>query len=186
MRAFAAALPSPLAPGEAAVFAGLYLPQSHLGGLPLVMLFDRFQFLREAIQDVWDRPKDPGAVGALLRMLDYYRAMAGSRRAADNRSQSRRAARTAGGGVAREQTLDPERDRAAEVFEDDFQPIASALRTRRGAGCACRDTSRWRAFVPPGEPTDPAIFEDACERCGHSETVEATWDEIKRVRALSV
>ncbi len=39
-------------------FGSLYRKQPYLGGLPLVLLNDRFAFLREAILDVWADPLD--------------------------------------------------------------------------------------------------------------------------------
>lgn len=56
--AFARALPDPLTGEERALFESLYRKRPYLGGLPLVLLRDRFAFLREAVLDVWAVPHD--------------------------------------------------------------------------------------------------------------------------------
>ena len=69
MQAFLLALPSPLGERDRAGFAALYFKLDHLGGLPLILLRDRFAFLKESILDILAAPGEPGPVGVLLRLL---------------------------------------------------------------------------------------------------------------------
>lgn len=177
--AFARALPDPLTAGERAIFGSLYRKQPYLGGLPLVLLHDRFAFLREAILDVWADPLDAGRVGTLLRLLEYYGVMVGKRREADRRYKARSQHRNERGRVGRELELDPDRDAAPGPTADRFQEIAAVLRDTRGATCPCGTTHAWRATLADvGEAADPVVIEDGCGRCGYRETVEITRDQI--------
>lgn len=178
--AFARALPDPLTAGERAIFDSLYHKQPYLGGLPLVLLHDRFAFLREAILDIWADPLDPARVGVLLRLLEYYGVMVGRRREADRRYKARCRHHNDRGRVGRELELDSDRDAAPGPAADPFQEIAAVLRDARGATCPCGTTHAWRAtLVESGDAADPVVIEDGCGRCGYRETVEVTRGQIR-------
>ncbi|MDB5307237.1 MAG: hypothetical protein JWO38_1439 [Gemmataceae bacterium] len=180
MTAFARALPDPLTGDERALFDSLYRKQPHLGGLPLVLLHDRFAFLREAILDVWDDPHDPARVGALLQLLSYYGIMVGKKREADRRYKAQSGQQNDRGRPAVILALDPGRDAPTGPPAGRFQAIAGALRDARGATCRCGSTQDWRAtLVAAEEATDPVVIEDECERCGHRETIPVTREQIR-------
>ena len=86
MKAFANALPDPLRPRERQVFEQMHLPQSHFGGLPLILLADRFDFCSLAIGGVVEDPGDRDKIATLHRMLDNYATLARERRKVDNHS----------------------------------------------------------------------------------------------------
>lgn len=83
MRAVAADLPEPLSAADLARYEAVYYRRPWLGGLSLCLLWGRFEFLKEAVWDVVERPEDELAVGTLLRLLQYYAAAAPQRREVD-------------------------------------------------------------------------------------------------------
>lgn len=168
MQAFAQALPSPLTAPERGVYAAMYYKQHFLGGLPLVLLVDRLDVLREAVLDLWDEPADERRAGVVLRMLSDYGVMVRNKRAADRDAKRRRAARAATGRPSATVTCNLEA-LASGPTSDPFRVIAADLRERRGAGCACPTTARWRAAVVGDPAADPVTIEDGCEDCGHLE-----------------
>lgn len=90
MRAFQAALPAPLKGYESQLFELLYHAQPQFGNLPLVMLKDRFPFLRPAMLRVWSNPTSKKATGILFRVITWFAEMLDNRRAADRQRKSRR------------------------------------------------------------------------------------------------
>src|SRR5262249_18009338 len=119
MRAFREALPEPLRGTERAIFNSLYQGQAWLGGLPLILLYDRFEFLREALLAMWTRPQDRGLQGTLLRLLQFYGEMTAKKRAADRQYKSQRHHANAAGGSAQVLTLDPDRDAITRSHPDE-------------------------------------------------------------------
>jgi hypothetical protein len=85
MAAFRAALAEPLTVDEEALFSAIYLKHGAYGGLPSLVLHDRFDFLREAILRTWARPDDKCAIAIVHRMMFYYSELIGNRRASDRR-----------------------------------------------------------------------------------------------------
>jgi hypothetical protein len=147
----------------------------------LVLLHDRFSFLREALLNVWTDPLDPIRMGTLLRLLEYYGVMVGKRREADRRYKARSQRRNERGQVSRQFELDPERDAAAGPAADRFQSIAAALREARGANCRCGTTHAWKATLESeDESADPVVINDGCGQCGHRESVEVTREQIRK------
>jgi hypothetical protein len=90
MKEFASLLPTPLKPDEQQQFEAMYYRQPWLGGLSLVLLRDRLQFLRDALVSLWDEPTSPHRIGVVHRMLAYYAAMASEAREADRRRKARK------------------------------------------------------------------------------------------------
>ena len=90
MRAFGAALPKPLVGYEKDLFAAMYLKQPRFGNLPLVLLWDRFDFCKLAILAIWLNPDDDAEFKVLYRMLAWFDEMLGKKRDADRRRKARR------------------------------------------------------------------------------------------------
>jgi len=87
MRVFRNALPEPLSESDQKIFELFYLAQPCFGGLPLVMLHERFGFLRGALTDILDAPDDPRPKALLYRVLWYYAQMAATRRRCDRQAR---------------------------------------------------------------------------------------------------
>jgi hypothetical protein len=206
MRAFREALPEPLRGSERTIFNSLYQGQAWLGGLPLILLYDRFDYLREAIMEIWTRPQDRCLRGALLRLLQYYGEMAAKRRAADRQYKRQRHHDNAAGGSAQVLTLDPDRDAITRSHPDEessgardqdldpdrgevpkkkpdlFQQIAAVLWERRRARCGCGSLDSWRArVVEAGTKVRPVVLEDMCGKCDHREEVRLSRQQFELI-----
>ena len=167
MRAFAASLPEPLTRDERLLFEAIYAKQDSLGGLPLVLLSDRFEWLREGVFGVWDSPADPAGAGALLRLLEYYGTMVRARRRGDASAKAAGQSRNRDGRPAATVGFDDARDTRPDRG-DRFQEIAAELLERRGVSCACGATPSWHAALPeggPGESHGPVLLEVTCAGC---------------------
>lgn len=81
---FRNALSEPLSPAENLLFEQTFL-MNRWFFLPLAMLHDRLEFLREAILDLWTNPDDRDAVGVVQGLLYAYSSMIENRREADRR-----------------------------------------------------------------------------------------------------
>lgn len=72
------------------LFELLYYRQERLGGLPLIMIKDRFSFAKEAIRDLMESPDDERCFQVLYRQLSDYVALANQRRLADRLTKKKR------------------------------------------------------------------------------------------------
>ena len=131
MQAFVKSLPTPLTVTERGVFESMYYKQNYLGGMPLVLLFDRFGLLRDAILALWNEPTEEHRTGVVMRMLSDYGVMVRTRRAADRDVKRRQSARTATGRPSVATMANPN-DLAADPMNNRFQEIAAAMREQRG------------------------------------------------------
>jgi hypothetical protein len=179
MQAFRQALPTPLDDREGAWYETLFYGQDYLGGLPLVLLRHRFEFLEGAFADLVARPGDPAAVGVLLRLLAYYGEMASARREVDRAwkrrdpSSGRRRA-----DPVRTRVRDATRPRTGPLV-DRFRPIVAHLLEGRGLGCACPDFDA-RLCEGAGRAAHLCIAVE-CERCGYAEEVRVGRAEFEQV-----
>src|SRR5262249_39577300 len=92
MNAVENSIPEPLTDSERACFEQTYYNQTTLGNLPLVLLYERFPFIKEIIWDFLHHPGDQQVVCILYRLLVWYSDMAKNRRHADKRIKERRPA----------------------------------------------------------------------------------------------
>lgn len=189
MQAFLLALPEPLEGRDRAAFEAMYFGQPYLGGLPLVMLKDRFEFIRGAAVELMDEPGDGRRVGILLRMLSYYAEMAGSRRDADRGSKRRALGRNGAGRVASALPLDAgDVDRASIPPEECtvIGEVAERLRHHREITCTCGPGVRWRARLFEAGADDRVEVELNCTQCGRVERFEAGRRDLARIGGGSV
>lgn len=162
---FSRALPEPLTSEEQALFDSIYTKETRLGGLPLILLRDRFDFVREAVLDILERPQDRRRVGVLLRLLQYYGDMTRKRREGDRRYKQQGLHRNNRNRCALVLPLNQEQD-ASEMEPDRFQEIAAALREQQGETCRCGTTRHWRARLIAKKTTPSEIvLEDGCGNC---------------------
>src|SRR5262249_12132542 len=90
MNAVESLIPEFLTHCERSCFEQTYFNQTTLGNLPLVLLYERFPFIKEIIWDYLHHPGDQEVVGILYRLLHWYADMARSIRYADKRIKERR------------------------------------------------------------------------------------------------
>lgn len=88
MVAFAAALPQPLNSHERQLFEQMHLPQPHLGGFPLILLAERFQFCGLAIREVVEHPGDRRSIEVFHRQLKDYAILVSQRKPLDRSVKS--------------------------------------------------------------------------------------------------
>ena len=182
MQAFLLTLPTPPTAGERAAFQAVYFKQAYLGGLPLVMLWHRFDFLRGALVDLLADPVDGRRIGVLLRLIQYYAEMAGKRREVDRSYGRCRGRRGPGGGVPGIRGLDDDpSDGTATTANPTFQRIADRLRRERGIACRCGDDVPGAAKLLGDEGDGDAIgIGIECLGCGRSATLVVTREEFGR------
>ena len=179
-QAFCDALPDRLTEPERVIFDTMYRKQPCLGHLPLIVLHERFDFLRKAILEVWDCPQDPSRMGVVLRMLQIYGEMTSKRREGDRRYKKQIQHRNLQNRIALKMGLDADFETATEAVTDEFQELAGALQERRGASCTCRTTHYWHAHLVGEEMVKKRIvLHDECERCGHHERVRVTRKQLR-------
>jgi hypothetical protein len=183
MVAFREALPEPLERKERMIFDSLYVGRRYLGGLPLLLLRDRFDFLREAMLAVMNDPANRRHQGALLRLLDFYGKMATTKREADRRYKKHRHHRNYQGRSAQVMVIKPELTAGSAGEPDLFQEIAGELREGRHATCDCSTLQHWIARVAVEEPPEPGvvILEDICTECGRRELVPVPEEHLKEI-----
>jgi len=84
MRNFCALFPEPLTTTEAALYEQCYLANPVFGGMPLILLQDRFSFISEIVPDLWAEPSDQQKVRIMRTMLYYYGVIVGNLRDSDS------------------------------------------------------------------------------------------------------
>jgi hypothetical protein len=171
-----------LSPEECAFFDAVYLRQNHLGGLPLILLHDRFEFLREIILEIWQRPTDPQLTGVLLRMLHYYGEVARVRREGDRNYKKQRHHLNHEGRSAVVVPLDADRDAVPEASRDRFQKIVACLREKCRAACRCGTYLHHHAQLLEEETTDAVVaITDTCGECGDEAVLKVARAEFERI-----
>jgi hypothetical protein len=167
MEAFLDGLPRPLEAGERSRFEALYIAQPYLGGIPLLMLWERFPFLKYAVLGLMEDPVDSPKVGVLLRMLDYYGQMAMKRREADRVYKRRSNQRNRDGRVARSVPLGEDSGRVSDdpMAQASYHELADRLRRLGGISCPCGNRGKWESAIEGDVADDLAEVEVQCTRC---------------------
>ncbi|MBL9083045.1 MAG: hypothetical protein JNK76_14620 [Planctomycetales bacterium] len=138
-------LSEPLTADERRTFVGMYLPQDCYGGLPLVLLRERWTLIGPVAARLWESPTDERLIGALHRLLQIYSDMASTRRAADRRFAALR--------TALQPTRDMERPESSaqetevEERQEEHRRLRAAVRRlllARREGCPdCANGAAW-------------------------------------------
>jgi hypothetical protein len=183
MQAFLQALPKPPNRAERAWFNALYFNQTYLGGLPLILLRDRFPFLKEAVLEILAAPEELGPVAVLLRMLQYYEEMASKRREVDRNYKKRSLRRNGKGRVARTLPLVGESPvPGLESTINVFQEIATRLIESRNAVCKCRPgATSWSSWVEREDTDEVIVIGVECLHCGHTEQMTVAKEGFERI-----
>jgi hypothetical protein len=185
MCAFRNAIPKELNTSENLLFESLYCKQPYLGGLPLVLLHGRFEFLREFFLETWGHRDAEQQTGVLLRLLDYYRQMTNARREGDRSYKSRSNARNAAGKPARIDALTAASEAEAANDEncDEWAEITEYLRKDRNIVCpGCRNNERWVATYSNGALNGHVVaLQFGCKKCNQTVEVRVTRTEFKNI-----
>lgn len=81
------AMPDALSASERRAFEMLYLAHPKFGGVPLILLAEKLQFVDSVLDDIVNHPGDDRPLQVLYRLLQFYSAMVSNRREADVRIQ---------------------------------------------------------------------------------------------------
>lgn len=184
MQDFLRGLPAPLQPDERILFEALFFKQAYLGGLPLIILRERFGFLREAIPELLEDPRDDRQWGVLLRLLQFYGEMSSRRREVDRAYKRRALQRNERGQVARLHRLASQSPTATDKTSTNrtFQAIAARLIVARGIKCACgAGVKAWMARLVDDEDRFEVQIEIECRECGYTERMDVARTEFERI-----
>src|SRR5262245_40777220 len=88
---FGRLLPVPLNETERRAFGRMHLRQLYFGGLPAVLLAERFPLLSPILTKVYEEPDNTTAVGVMHTLLGFYAQMAETRRRLDRNVHARKA-----------------------------------------------------------------------------------------------
>lgn len=156
----------------------LYYRQERLGGLPLILLKQRFSFAEEAICDLMNSPGDDRCFQVLYRLLSLYADMAGQRRQADRLDKQLT--------TFEFRDSDHSKDNKSQLqSREEFQELADKVREQRKATCKCENNKHWLAKeLEIDEASQTATWTDRCKRCGHEETVSLSVSEMRELKPL--
>lgn len=79
------AIPEPLTEKERRAFETLYFCRPEFGGIPLILLAEKLQFVDTVLEDIVNNPGKDRPVQVLYQLLQFYAAMVANRREADVR-----------------------------------------------------------------------------------------------------
>jgi hypothetical protein len=180
-RRFMLALPARLNRREANLFRQMYLPQSYLGGLSLVLVKERLPQLGPILSDLWENPKTSDARFILYRVLNFYADMVEVRRAADRKSKQLSAASES---VREERTnveqIESFSSQSPSVANQLMEYIRAALE-QRGLGCPKCDAEP-EVQIPRDTPKNgPVTVEYWCPQHGNIQQAELSLAELKKV-----
>lgn len=168
---FRNALSEPLSPAENLLFEQTFL-MNRWFFLPLALLHDRLEFLREAILDLWTNPNDRDAVGIVHGLLYAYSSMLENRREADRRiKQLAGGARREVSGLAKGDV-----DRSAFASSGVWSPTQFseiAVRVAEAAGYSCDfGDSQFEAHLSETRKPQRISFRLICADMSFDETIE--------------
>jgi hypothetical protein len=175
MQAVEQALPGDFTTTERALFAQMHLPQPYFGNLPLVLLVERFGFMKDVLWEMWGDLPDQRRVAVLHRLLDYYAQMAAKRREVDRALKGPRFRRL-------RENLQARPERANLIHE-----VTEHLRELQGITCECRAPD-WHAFLDrEGGGSVTLVFQCSCcnMRKARTYTKEYLENEVTRLMGLS-
>jgi hypothetical protein len=79
------AMPEPLRESERRAFEALYFCRPEFGGIPLVLLAEKLQFVGSVLEDMVNHPSDDRPIQVFYQLLQFYAMMVSDRRKADVR-----------------------------------------------------------------------------------------------------
>lgn len=187
MKAFVASLPQPLTTEEKKLFARTYLAHRDFGGIPLVLLHDRFEVIKPAVLGIWNKPGSRKAVGVLRRLVWYYAEIVANRRAGDRQYKRRSSQKNEDDRPAVDLPLFEEAQATPHEADSEFKQIA--LRIARDNGHSCNfEGIPWDARLVDEGPRG-VIIDITCPVRGFGETLSVSKETFaaiaRKVRACA-
>jgi hypothetical protein len=151
---------------ERRLFEHTFLPQPYFGGLPLVLLAERAEFLQEAILHIRDTPDDPANVSVLHRLLHYYAQIAERRREADRRFKAK-AGKRIGGRLPQNIESDVEPRAVPTAPQSQCSSVGELVRELNDieCDCACPECKTFLELFD-GDEGGTMRFSFCCLGCG--------------------
>ena len=178
MRLFRDALAEPLTRIENDLFEQTYL-MNRWFDLPLIILHDRFGFLKEAIPEFWNDPEAPDALAVVHTMLHYYSQIIERRREAD-RLHKRNRPEPTGTHFPSEQSLF-ESDIISSIAWKPTNFAAIAVRTAGDLGYKCDFEGRqFEAGIVEDQNDDVISFRLICVDAGFDEIIVVERKEFEK------
>jgi hypothetical protein len=188
LRIFLRIIAEDLGAVENRLFQQMHLQQPHFGDLPLVLLVERFPFLKAVIWEIWQDPADSEAIGTLHRLLDYYRQMTTCRREADRTVKKVRHSPNKHGKAPSHQPCDARihdgvgTERSAQ--EDPAllavkAEIFDRIRIMKNISCRCHHPE-WSHHVETECAGSAVMY--TCIRCGSSGKAELSPEDKEELR----
>ncbi|HEV2972373.1 MAG TPA: hypothetical protein VGY55_20535 [Pirellulales bacterium] len=136
---FQKALPEKLTRAELQQFEQVFMRQHYLGGLPLVLVMERSEIIRDSIVNIWENPGDRQATRVLHRQLYFYTEMIANRRAADRRFKPKGSAKGSAQKYVKQLPYEVKQIASSRNDEFDLSRIIQHIRIQRGlpAHCDC-------------------------------------------------
>ena len=174
------AMPEPLTKSELNAFAGLYFCLSEFGGIPLILLAEKLQFVAPVLEDIINNPGKERPVQVFYRLLQFYSTMVSNRRKAD--VGIKKAAKKARKWLQKE----PGQEASIDVVPNKWKPSAkrddrvdnrdqleayyARVAKVKGITCNCREP-KWD--VQPEEVEDTHDFQltFTCTKCKTTQSV---------------
>jgi len=139
---------------ERPLFEHVFLPQPYFGGLPMILLAERADFLKTAIVKVWEDPNDQNPVAILHRLLHYYGEIAERRREADRLAKARINRLS---DVRSDVPLSHRADAVPRQVRPEYSDVIDHLRELRGITCEC-DWQEYEVYLEAADDDDNALL----------------------------
>jgi hypothetical protein len=166
----------PLNEAERRRFDALYLPKPEFGGLPLLLLWERKDLLRNVLIRLWSEPDDERLIGTLHRLLAIYGDLTPMRREADRQfkelpPEARGSAAASCGGEAVAEGIAPE--------NPELRAAVESLVEARRLGCSkCRNAGQGKITLDWSGDSRVHV-EMACERYDFRGSCDFEFDELR-------
>ena len=181
MQTFIKALPVTLTAEENAQFQSIYLIQSYLAGLPLIMMLKRFSALRPAILDLMNAPLDTRKIGTLLRLMEYYGGMAARRREVDRTVKQKSVYRKSIDVDVNTLPLESRSNDSPQLNQELFDKIADAVRIQKAIKCDCKAPGNWNYAL--GADSSDVVFgiDVVCRFCQMQSRIEIAREDFQKI-----
>jgi hypothetical protein len=176
-------LPEPLTSADLWAYDQFYLKQPHFGHVPVLLFRERLPQLRFALLDLLEDPEDLSQhAGVLHRLLDYFAEMAVARRQADKEAKAlgRHSVTVLVEKEDKDALADPRSGpRASPANRADTEQLGAIARGAARIRCRClAGQEEWETSYSSGDGGKTMEFDFVCERCGTSDQVKLTRDQL--------
>jgi hypothetical protein len=185
------AMPDPLTADEKRAFELLYFPQPEFGGIPLILLAEKLQFVDTILDEIINHPGDEHPIQVLYQLLQFYAVLISNRREADVRIKDatkatrkwlKKESGQTSGGEAVSEVKDPTDSQDRCVGHEAALALYNRVAKAKEITCECSK---------PDWDVEPEAMEDSpafrltfvCNQCEKTQTVEISVDELQKLQS---